>query len=291
MLFVICLFTWFFFSFPFRLSSQIDLDLAVSLSVEAGDKIKAAFHLPKNISSKSTDVDVVTETDKECEKLIISAISSKYPDHKFIAEESHTTDGVYDMTDAPTWIIDPVDGTTNFVHAFPFTCVSIGLMIEQKVVLGVVHNPIIGETFTAIRGHGAFLNGNPIQTSKVTDMTSAMISSEFGYERTPVGSDAMLKKIKNLLVNHMQGFRSLGSCAMNMCYVAAGRIDLYYEGKDEHFGPKPWDMAASLVILEEAGGIGLDHETGKPLDICSGRVLAGNTKVLSEKVIKILNSE
>lgn len=268
------------------------LELALKLAREAGDLILAAFNdKDKRITSKSSAVDVVTETDKACEALIIRGVRERYPDHRFIAEESFVDEGRgYDFTDAPTWIIDPVDGTTNFVHSFPFTCVCVGVAVGREVVVGVVHNPVMRQTYTAVRGRGAFLNGEPIRPSPVTEWGSALLCMEFGYERRPEGVDRNLAKIRALLVDGgVQGIRSLGSCALNMCGVASGSLDAYYEGVDLEQGPKPWDIAAASLVVTEAGGVVRDVN-GDALDMCSGRILCANNAGMADTLVAKLKS-
>ena len=252
----------------------IDLELALSLATAAGEKIAGFFHdRNKSLSTKSASIDVVTETDKACEALIIGGIRERYPTHHFIAEESHAGD--YDWTDEPTWIIDPIDGTTNFVHAFPFTCVSIALAIKKEVVVAVVHNPIMHETFHAVRGSGAFLNGEQrLAVRPAEDLSQSVVITEFGYDRTPEGVEMMVNTLRNLLLQgNVRALRSLGTCALNMCSVAMGRANLYYEGRDTSFGPKPWDSAAGSLIVTEAGGFVFDTSGGE-FDMFSGRVVA-----------------
>ena len=216
---------------------QAYFDLAVACARDAGAVIRAAINRPKQLTEKSNTTDLVTETDQKCEEIVIARIRAAFPTHHFIAEESYSAGNAvgYDLRDDPTWLIDPVDGTTNFVHGFPFTCVSIGLQIKRESVLAVVYNPVLDELFTAQRGHGAFLSvggGAPqrLAVSSTRELQRAMVLTEFGYDRTPTGVAEMLQKIERLLVARVQAVRSMGSCALNMCYVAAGRLDFYYEG-------------------------------------------------------------
>ena len=228
------------------------------------------------------------KTDKKCEAIILERIQSVYPDHIFIAEESADGSNVYNMTDAPTWYIDPVDGTTNFVHGFPFCCVSIAFALNNESVVAVVYNPNLDEMFTAIKGKGAFLNNSAIKVSETVSLQSAVIGTEFGYDRTKQGVHQMVTAITSLLTSGLQGMRSMGSAALNMCYVAAGRFDLYYEGKDKKIGPKPWDMAAGRLIVAEAGGLSVDPFMGKTLDITSGRVLAAANETLLAEYLRVV---
>lgn len=212
----------------------------------------------------------MTETDKACEDLIFKQLKKTFPSHKFIGEETSAAFGTVELTDDPTWIVDPLDGTTNFVHGFPFVCVSIGLTVNKVPTVGVVYNPILDELFTAIRGQGAFLNGNSIKASSQTDLVKSLLATEIGTKRDKQTIDETTNRINNLL-HKVRSVRMSGSCAMNLCGIACGRLDLYYE----HSYGGPWDVAAGAVIVEEAGGSVFDP-SGGVLDITSQRVAATN---------------
>nr|CAB3256106.1 inositol monophosphatase 1-like [Phallusia mammillata] len=144
------------------------LAFGTSLARKAGDKIQAAFLQNKNIQTKSCNTDLVTETDQQVEAMIIQDIKQCYPKHKFIGEES-VADGLKcELTDEPTWIVDPVDGTTNFVHRFPYVAVCLGFCVNKERTLGIVYNAVSGQMYTAIKGHGAFCNGKPLKVSSET---------------------------------------------------------------------------------------------------------------------------
>ncbi|EIE24111.1 myo-inositol monophosphatase 2 [Coccomyxa subellipsoidea C-169] len=228
-------------------------------------------------------VDLVTETDKKCEEIIFSSIRDAFPDHKFIGEEDSAAQGfTADLTDNPTWMVDPVDGTTNFVHRFPFVCVCIGLAIDKKVAVGVVYNPILDELYTAMRGKGAFLNGQPINVSGCTDLGSALIITEIGVTRDDATLDALFGRI-SAIVKGARSVRCMGSCALDMCSVACGRAEVSYE---VGFGG-PWDVAAASLIVEEAGGHVADP-AGGPFDIMGRRVLAASNAGLVEQVAALI---
>ena len=164
------------------MSAQVDFDAclfeAVAAASEAGEEIKAAWHVERDVEYKG-DVDLVTATDKKCEDLIFERLRAAFPAHAFVGEESvAAADGALPpITDDPTWFVDPLDGTTNFLHGYPFSCVSIGLTVAKVPVLGVVLNPITGETFAAVQGRGATLNGEPIAVSKVLDLSKALVAT------------------------------------------------------------------------------------------------------------------
>ncbi|XP_044981247.1 inositol monophosphatase 3 isoform X2 [Hordeum vulgare subsp. vulgare] len=234
------------------------LAVAVDAAKSAGEIIRKSFYLTKNVEHKG-QVDLVTETDKACEDLIFNHLRMLYPDHKFIGEETSAALGsTDDLTYDPTWIVDPLDGTTNFVHGFPFVCVSIGLTIGKIPTVGVVYNPIMNELFTAVRGKGAFLNGSPIRTSPQNEL------------------------VKALMVTEIRSIRMCGSLALNMCGVACGRLDLCYE---IGFGG-PWDVAAGALILKEAGGFVFDP-SGDEFDLMAQR-MAGSNGHLKDQFIEAL---
>lgn len=223
---------------------------------------------------------------------MIGRIKSVYPDHIFIAEESYCGDGSFNIVDDPTWYIDPVDGTTNFVHGFSFTCISIAFAVNKETLVSVVYNPVMNELFTAIKGRGSFLNlETQLAVSSTKSINTALVGTEFGYDRSESGVAAFLKSITSILHSKVHGIRSAGSCALNMCYVAAGRFDLYYEGTSSKIGPKPWDMAAGRLIVKEAGGICADPKyKGSDLDMTSGRVLSCcNQTLLDEFYTCVVN--
>jgi len=174
------------------------------------------------------------------------------------------------LTDEPTWLVDPLDGTTNFVHRFPFVCVSIGLVINKVQVLGVVFNPILNELFTGIQGKGAFLNGKRIYASSQEHIGNALLGTEVGVRRDKQTVDLTTNMINQLLYK-VRSLRLSGSCAMNLCGLACGRLDLFYE---IGFGG-PWDVAAGTLILREAGGLVFDPSGGE-FDMMSHRIGASN---------------
>lgn len=258
------------------------LETAVEVARNAGQVVKAAFALEKRVETKSSAADLVTETDQNVEKMIIGTLREKFPDHCFIGEESVAAGQKIELTDAPTWIIDPVDGTTNFVHSFPFVAVCIGLAINKNLVAGVVYNAILDEMFTSIKGKGAYCNDAQINCSGQEDIKQSLVMTEIGSSRKVEHITAKLKNIEDILRTGVHGMRSLGSAALNMCHVARGDSDLYVE-----YGIHCWDMAAAAVILEEAGGYCADPRGG-PLDIMSRQIICGSSVKLVETVSKLL---
>lgn len=235
----------------------------------------------KEFVCKSGDIDLVTETDQEVEKLLVKGLSSKFPSHKFIGEED-SADGVKEkLTNDPTWIIDPVDGTMNFVHGFPHSCISIALLVDKVPEIGIVYNPMFNQKFTAIKGQGSFYNGKKLEVSGQKDLGKALIISEYGTSRDADKLNAVVENFK-VMAQKAHGIRVLGSAALNMCHVAMGCADANYE-----MGLHAWDMAAGDLIVREAGGVVMDP-TGGPLDIMSRRVLAASSKELAEEISKNL---
>ncbi|KAK6133206.1 hypothetical protein DH2020_033042 [Rehmannia glutinosa] len=243
-----------------RISSMKDfLAKAVDAAKSAGEIIRSGFYETKRVEHKGL-VDLVTETDKKCEELIFDFLKQQYPDHKFIGEETTAACGATELTDEPTWIVDPLDGTTNFVHGLvSFVC----RVIVDKF-------PNIHALFTAIRGKGAFLNGKPIKTSSQTELVKSLLATEVGTNREKSTVDASTDRINRLLFK-VRSLRIGGSCALDLCGIACGRIDMFYE----HGFGGPWDVAAGTVIVHEAGGLVFDL-SGKDFDITSHRVAASN---------------
>lgn len=231
---------------------QAYLEVAVDAATAAGNIIASAFHSEKEVDEKKNATDLVTATDRASEELIMGRLKEAFPDHKFIGEEETAALGRDpELTDDPTWcgiglckvltlthmvarlteamsvpcrMCDPLDGTTNFVHSFPFVCVSLGLVIKKEVVVGVVYNPILKELFTAVRGEGAKLNGKPIHASKTSELGRALLATELGTNRDSETMDAVFDRMRTMTSN-MRSLRCCGSCALNMCSVACGRVD------------------------------------------------------------------
>ncbi|XP_018613012.1 inositol monophosphatase 1-like [Scleropages formosus] len=259
---------------------QDAMDLAVAVAREAGAVIRDALQNDMMIMCKSSSVDLVTKTDQKVEELIISSIKQKFPTHSFIGEESVAAGHLCALTDNPTWIIDPVDGTTNFVHRFPFVAVSIGFAVKKELVFGVVYSSVEDKMYTGRKGKGAFCNGQPLQVSDQTDIKQSLVVSEFGSNRDPEVVDKILTTMQKILCIPVHGVRSIGTAATNMCLVASGSAEAYYE-----IGVHCWDIAAASVIVMEAGGVLMDVEGG-PLDLMSRRVVAANNSTIAEQIVK-----
>lgn len=250
----------------------------LALVESAGQLIAVRNSQRKAVVQKSSNIDLLTETDQQVERMLMEGISSKYPDHRFIGEEETSEGKKAELTEAPTWIIDPVDGTMNFVHSFPHSCISIALLVERVAEIAIIYNPILNQKFTARRGKGAFLNGNRISVSGETSLEGALVTTEFGTSRDEQKTRVVLENIGKL-VRKVHGMRSLGSAALNMAMVALGGADFNYE-----FGIHAWDIAAGDLLVREAGGVCLDP-AGGPLDLMSRRVLCASSQALADQVV------
>lgn len=245
--------------------------VAIRAAKKAGQILKKGQTEALTVSYKS-DLNLVTNIDNLSEETIVALINKHFPEHQILAEEGH------DRTEPSPfrWIIDPLDGTTNYAHRFPFFCVSIAVEIKGKVRLGVVFDPIRNELFFAERGKGAFLNEKPIRVSPANHLRKSLLVTGFAY-------DIRTDPINNF--NHFinfsmkaQGVRRTGSAALDLCYVASGRLDGFWELK-----LRPWDTAAGSLILTEAGGK-LSDFSGKPFSIYDSEMLASNGKIHREMI-------
>lgn len=238
-------------------------DTAVKAARAGGKVLKEKFGRDIEIEHKG-EIDLVTEADKLSERVIIEAIREKYPEHDILAEEK----GSRKKNSSYKWIIDPLDGTTNYAHGFPIFCVSIALEIEGEVVLGVIYDPNLEELFTARKGEGAYLNGKRISVSKHKDISQCLVATGFPYD---------IRQDTNSNINYFRNFskraqavRRPGSAALDLSCVAAGRFDGFWEMK-----LFPWDMAAGALLVTEAGGRVTDFK-GNPFDVYGKEVLASN---------------
>ncbi|KAM6953540.1 inositol monophosphatase 1-like [Aplochiton taeniatus] len=254
------------------------MDHCLEVTKEAGKVIREALKKDIAIMQKSSPVDLVTETDQRVEKLIISSIKEKFPTHSFIGEESVAAGAPSVLTDAPTWIIDPIDGTTNFVHRFPFVSVSIGFTVNKEIEFGIVYSCIEDKMYTARKGKGAFCNGVPIKVSGQEDITKSLILTEMNFKENPENFKTMMANTKTILSIPVHGIRSPGSAAVNMCLVACGAADAYY-----HMGIHCWDMAGGAAIIREAGGVITDI-SGGPFDLMSRRMIIASSQTIAKRL-------
>lgn len=266
-----------------RYAEDVYYDFAIKLTHDAAQILKAAINGMKNVNQKLGDWDLVTEYDRKIEDVIIGNLKSKFPNHRFIGEESTGKD-LPELTDDPTWIIDPIDGTTNFIHAFPHTCVVIGLAIKKEMVIGIVYNPVLEQLFTARKGRGAFLNEKPIKVSKVQDLSKSLVCMESGFIKVDNLREKTLERLRTI-VQKAQGIRSLGVAALSLCYVAMGIVEAYYiEGP----GISTWDIAAASLIISEAGGVVVDRVTGEKIDIMKPRAIGACNEKIAKEIVKLI---
>ena len=244
--------------------------------------VKAARRAGAIINRAARDVDVlavvrkrhndfVTEVDKAAEQAIIETLRRPYPEHAILAEESGASARSSDQPSEYTWIIDPLDGTTNFIHGFPQYCVSIGLQHKGVLTHGVVYDPAKNELFTASRGRGAFLNERRLRVSRRDRLADALIGTGFPF-RDLAGLDEYLAMMREV-TQRTAGIRRAGAAALDLAYVAAGRLDGFWE-----IGLSPWDMAAGALLVLEAGGLVGDFQ-GESGWLESGRIACGNPKI------------
>ncbi len=247
------------------------LNIAIRAARKAGDVI--ARHTDKidhlTITEKSQN-DFVSEVDKMAEQEIIYIIHKAYPDHSILAEESGLTEG----NEEYQWIIDPLDGTTNFLYGFPQFSVSIALRHKGRLSQAVVYDPMRQELFSASRGEGAQLNGRRMRVTKRKDLNGALLGTGIPYKASQMGemSDAYFEMMKALIPGSA-GIRRAGSAALDLAYVAAGRLDGFWE-----LDLNIWDIAAGVLLIEEAGGI-VGGISGNPNHLETGHVVAGNPKI------------
>jgi myo-inositol-1(or 4)-monophosphatase len=253
-----------------------ELSVAFEVAKEAGKLIIRQFKKRKIIGLKS-NIDFVTNVDKNSEKLITFIIKKNFPDHGILSEEGTRSEGDSENL----WVIDPLDGTTNFMHGYPFFCVSISLVRKNKQALGVVYDPLRKEMFHSLVNKGSFLNGKRIKVSKTKDLENSLIVTGFYYDRGEIMRKTV-KSIEKFYLKNVHGIRRSGSAALDLCHVSCGRTDGYWE-----LMLNPWDFAAGSLIVKEAGGIVTTAE-GKPLKMKTTSILAAN-KYLHKKMLEVLN--
>jgi myo-inositol-1(or 4)-monophosphatase len=239
-----------------------ELEAALSAAKQAGEVLRAGFGAEHAITFKG-EVDLLTEIDEEAERVIREELLGTFPSHGMLAEEGGELAGEEDAR----WIVDPLDGTTNYAHGLPIFCVSIALERAGKIILGVVHDPIREETYVAERGGGATLNGGPIRVSDTEELIQALIATGFPYDRAEM-PEAL--ELFGRFAAITRGMRRLGSTALDLCHVASGRLDGYYER-----GIWAWDIAAGSLLLEEAGGKVTDYRGGE-LNLEGREIVASN---------------
>ena len=249
------------------ISSDTLLSVATAAARQAGAVLTECTRAGFQIEHKEI-INLVTDADHQAEQRIIDVIHEAFPTHRVLAEERGLTE---QSPSRYKWVIDPLDGTTNFAHGFPAYCVSIGVECDGRGIIGVVYDPTRDELFTAQIGHGAYLNGAPISVSTTDHLDRALLVTGFAYD---------IRETLNNNLNHftrfalkVQGLRRTGTAALDLCYVAAGRFDGFWE-----VALNPWDMAAGVVILREAGGK-VTNFKGAPHSIYERELVASNSPI------------
>jgi myo-inositol-1(or 4)-monophosphatase len=251
------------------------LNSTVAMARQAGLLLKEKFDQPHTIEYKGR-INIVTEADHASEALIMSCIRETYPDHDILTEESL---GIAQGSDF-RWIIDPLDGTTNYAHGYPVFCVSIALENKGEICCGAVYNPMLDEMFSAEMGGGAFLNGSPIHVSDTADLSKSLLATGFPYDVRD-SRENNINYFSNMAVN-VQAIRRAGAAALDMAYVAAGRFDGFWELK-----LMPWDTAAAWLIVTEAGGQ-VTNLFGEHFYLYAPHVLASNG-IIHQDMMEILS--
>lgn len=255
-------------------------------SVFTGTAFRAAMlageHILNNLGKISqSDIDTkqasdfVTRVDRESEQIILDTISSQLPDHHFLAEESNSQDD----TGEYRWIIDPLDGTTNFIHGYPVFSVSISLEQKGEVILGMVYDPLRHEMFSAEKGRGAFLNGKPVSVSSVPDLANSLVATGFPFRKKDL-IGPYLGLFRNIFYK-VSDIRRAGSAALDLASLASGRCDCFFE-----IGLSPWDIAAGSILIKEAGGIITDFGGGNDY-MLTGNIVAATPTLHKDMLLEV----
>jgi myo-inositol-1(or 4)-monophosphatase len=253
------------------------LNFMIELAYRAGAELRVRTERERSVESKGF-ADVVTDADKASEAIIVGAIRERFPDHAIMAEESGQAAG----TSEYQWVIDPLDGTLNYLHGLPIFCVSIGVLRNGELHLGVVYDPSRNELFAAERGGGARLNGRLLQVSRTGRLAESLLTTGFPYNRFSQ-PDNNIREHNHLLLK-CRDIRRPGSAALDLCAVAAGRTDAHWE-----LGLSPWDVAAGALIVSEAGGALSDWQ-GQPWAASNPRLVASNGRIHAELLKELANA-
>jgi myo-inositol-1(or 4)-monophosphatase len=252
-----------------------DRTTALCREVAGFIRAESARFTDARVESKSLN-NLVSYVDKGAEQQLVEGLSVLLPGAGFIAEEGTGTRGP-----GENWIIDPLDGTTNFVHGVPCYCISVGLMRDEEVVLGVVLEVTRDECFTAWKGGGAFLNNTPIRVSQRSTLQESLLATGFPYD--DFGREAQYMELLRALMHNSRGIRRLGSAAADLAYVACGRFEAFYE-----YGLNPWDVAAGALLVKEAGGVVTDFRNGREW-LFGEEIVASNGNIHAELLGPIRN--
>lgn len=251
------------------------INVAIEAAHRAGEIVLRYFRQPQVIHAKGP-ADLTTQVDQEAEEVIVRTIQQAFPDHEFLGEEGHLAQ----REAGSLWVIDPLDGTRNYSIGIPWFCISIALAVTGRAVLGVVYDPVRGETFYAETGKGAYLNGQEIRCSKKTDMERAIAAIGLLPARHRANAGLALPMLIRL---HplIEATRIMGAAALNLAYVACGRVDISF-----HDGINAWDILAGALLIAEAGGIATDF-AGRPISTDSRSIIAANNATFHKEVLRI----
>lgn len=267
--------------------TEEELDFAMELALRAAHAAATIINRSidersanaLDIETKSSSIDMVTQYDKQCEEEVLHILRSGTPTYGVVSEETHS--GAV-LGDGPTWIVDPIDGTTSFIHGMYDCCVSIGLAVNKEPVLGVVNAPRLQEVFTAVKGRGAYCNGQRIHVSSPASLHECVVFMHMSYNRSEAAVKSVLGMQAELAKYPVHSIRNNGACALDMCSVAAGRADAYWE-----VGVQSWDMAAGAVIIREAGGVVHDIEDGDMFDLTRHGMCCGCSKEITKHGLEL----
>jgi len=245
-------------------------EVALVAARASGQILRERVDSIREVRTKKSAVDLVTDVDVASEQQVLATLLEAFPGHSVIGEEGGTRTG---SDPRFRWFVDPLDGTTNYAHGFPFFCVSIGLEVDGELALGVVYSPCMEELFVAEAGQGATLNGRRITVSSITNLRDGLLATGFPYDRAEFPKALKSFEVMSM---HCQAVRRAGSAALDLCYVACGRLDGFWEHRVQ-----PWDLAAGALIVTEAGGQVSTTDGGR-FDVEAGQVLASNGTVHAE---------
>ncbi|MDR0723974.1 MAG: inositol monophosphatase [Endomicrobium sp.] len=251
---------------------------ALAAAKKGAEVLLKHYNTKLNIEYKG-EIDPVTQADKGSQKAIIKVIKDVFPEHGILAEE----DGVSKLDNDYCWIIDPLDGTVNFLHGLPMFAVSIGLKYKKEIITGIIYSPILNELFVAEKGKGAWLNGKRIKVSQIKDNIKALGVTGFPYS-IKENNNKILRNFKDIIVK-VQGVRRLGSAALDLAYVACGRFEFFWEQ-----GLKAWDIAAGILLVKETSGIVSDYVGDKDCLFKNTMLAANNLKIYKE-IFKVVNDK
>lgn len=250
-------------------------DVAVEAALQAGAFLRSRFGAQHRITYKGSPTNLVTEMDRAAETIILDAIRARFPGHGILAEESGARAGV----DSHRWIVDPLDGTTNYAHGLPIYCVSIGLEVSGTLTVGVLYDPSRDECFVAERGRGATLNGAPLRVSVTPTLGESLLGTSYPNDLRAASRNNLAEHAA--LIQRCRSVRSLGSAALGLASVAAGRLDGYWE---QRLGA--WDVAAGALLIREAGGT-VTAVHGGPLDLEAPTIAASNGAIHSDMLLAL----